>query len=211
MVGFARPTLATPRLAGHQDAIPRGTNSWSGSTDFGLFAGSHNAYSLIPASFGAKGVWPQGCASRLNRCRMAFRKAWPRCSDRPGLAGSLHDFLSERWWRSGCEAILWDITDGNSFDLDQTLTVLNRHCGSVLVRSPVSGPVLCIDKKFNIGANVCEMSNAIRVQLDDSPPYAEQAWTPLQLGQENARLRAGVIAMDRERLVNQADTGSEVG
>ena len=64
--------------------------------------------------------------------------------------GGLHDFLGDRWWRNGCEAILWDITDGNSFDSDETLSVLNRHCGGVLVRFPVSEPVLCIDTNFNI-------------------------------------------------------------
>jgi hypothetical protein len=124
--------------------------------------------------------------------------------------GQLHDFLGDRWWRTGCEAILWDITDGNSFDSDETLSVLNRHCGGVLVRSPVSEPVLCIDTNFNVGAEVCEIADAVRIQPDDWPPYAEPAWAPLELARENARIRAGVIAMDRERLVEQGDTGSEV-
>ena len=76
MAGFARPTLAsTSPGRTSRIAIPRGTNSWSGSTDFGLFAGSHSGYSLIPASSGATGVWPPGCVSRMNRCRRAFRKA----------------------------------------------------------------------------------------------------------------------------------------
>ncbi len=124
--------------------------------------------------------------------------------------GQLHDFLGDRWWRNGCEAILWDNTDGNSFDSDETLSELNRHCDGVLVRSSVSEPVLCIDTNFNIGPEVCEIANAVRIQPDDWPPYAEQAWAPLQLARENVRIRAGVIAMDRERLVEQDDTGSEV-
>lgn len=124
--------------------------------------------------------------------------------------GQLHDFLGDRWWQSGCEAILWDHTDGNSFDSEEILSVLNRHCGGVLVRSPVSEPVLCIDTNFNVGAEVCEIADAVRIQPDEWPPYAEQAWAPLQLSRENARVRSGVIAMDRERLVEQGDTGSEV-
>ena len=123
--------------------------------------------------------------------------------------GGLHDFLGDRWWRSGCEAILWDITEGNSFDTDQTLAVLNGRCGGVLERSPISQPVLCLDENFNIGSDVCEVADAVRVQPDDWPPYAEQAWTRLQMAQKNDRLRAVVIAMDRERLADESGADVE--
>lgn len=125
-------------------------------------------------------------------------------------AGQLCSFLGDRWWGSGCEAILWDITDGNSFDVEHTRGVLNQRCGNALWRSPAAEPVLCIDEDFNVGADTCDVSGAVRVQPDDWPPYAEQAWAPLQLARDDSRLRASVIAMDRERLTDQDDGHTEV-
>lgn len=159
-------------------------------------------------------LWSQGrLAARLRVTHQSLQDGFSKgLADafRPArYTGSLQNSLSERWWRSGCEAILWDITDGNSFDSDETLAVLNRHCGGVLLRSPLSQPVLCIDANFNSGSEVCEMAEAVRIQPDDWPPYAEQAWTPIQLAREDGRLRAGVIAMDRMRLKDQDDTAAE--
>jgi len=124
--------------------------------------------------------------------------------------GQLYDFLGDRWWGSGCEAILWGITGGNSFDPAQTLAATNQHCGNVLMRSPELEPVLCVDENFEIGVDVCEIAKAVRVQPDDWPPYAEQAWVPLETARENARLRACVIAMDRELVSDEGQTGGEV-
>lgn len=119
--------------------------------------------------------------------------------------GQLSNFLGLRWWCSGCEAILWDMTEGNSFDVERTRDLLNRYCDNALVRSSAAEPVLCIDDDFNVGAKVCDLSNAVRVQPDDWPPYAEQAWAPLELAQNHGRLRACVIQMDRGRLTDPND------
>jgi hypothetical protein len=97
------------------------------------------------------------------------------------------------------------MTEGNSFDVERTQDLLNRHCDNALVRSSAAEPVLCIDDDFNVGAEVCDLSNAVRVQPDDWPPYAEQAWAPLELAQNHGRLRASVIQMDRRRLTDPDD------
>ncbi len=116
--------------------------------------------------------------------------------------GQLRDFLGERWWRSGCESFLWDLTSGNSFDPEVTITTLNERCAGKLVRSPIAQPVLCVDEWFSLTNDVCNVENAVRVQPDDWPAYAEHAWVPLAEASANERLRAAVIANDRPRLIN---------
>lgn len=153
-------------------------------------------------------------AARLRVTRESLREGLSKGLDEifepARYTGSLDDFLGERWWQSGCEAVLWDITGGSSFDIDQVLAVLNQACSGVLERSGQSEPVLCVDAKFHIGGETCEMADAVRIQPDDWPPYAEQAWTSIQLAHEDARLRAAVIAMDRQRLSEPDDVESEV-
>jgi hypothetical protein len=123
--------------------------------------------------------------------------------------GSMRGFLGDRWWRTGCEAILWDVTSGNSFDPENTVIALNDRCANSLQRSGSMQPVLCVDENLLTSTEVCEVSDAVRVQPDDWPAYAEQAWTPLERATRNPRLRASVVEIDRGRLGDQSAIGPE--
>jgi hypothetical protein len=44
------------------------------------------------------------------------------------------------------------------------------------------------------------MEDAVRIRPDDWPPYADQPWTRIELALDEPRLRALVVAEDREKL-----------
>ncbi len=115
--------------------------------------------------------------------------------------GILDEFLGRRWWRSGVEAILWQATEGNSFDRDAILSVLSRVLGSSLVPSNIDQPVVCIDRDYQPLEEAFPADSAVRIQPDDWPPYADQAWTTLDLARQEPSLRALVLNQDRSRIL----------
>jgi hypothetical protein len=114
--------------------------------------------------------------------------------------GQLSGFLGEHWWRSGCEAIIWDLTAGNPFDPDRVRTILNERCGARLEPCAVGQPVNCVDENYQPIDDDCDVSAVVRLQPDDWPPYAEQACTTRRLASESPRLRAVTVDSDREML-----------
>jgi len=114
--------------------------------------------------------------------------------------GVLEDFLGARWWRAGVDSWLWQITGGNPFDVDEIHKALSSIGGAGLERSAVAEPVVCVDEKHVLLGTFSEADKAVRIQPDHWPVYAEQAWTTIELAREHSRLRAIVMAQDRERL-----------
>jgi hypothetical protein len=144
-------------------------------------------------------------ATRLRVTRESLRVALGQGLDarfEPAkYVGQLHDFEEgTRWWRAGIEAILWDVTGGRSFDSAGTREVLNQDCGNSLVPLPLSQPVLCLDYNFRFRKVPYDVADAVRVQPDDWPVYAEQAWAATEDARDEPRLAAAVIATDRHRL-----------
>ncbi len=116
-------------------------------------------------------------------------------------SGALHDFFGTAyWWHRGVESILWDVTGGGSFDAVTTLGVLNQRCANKLQALDAAHTVVCVDGNFRFRDEPCDVNEAVRVQPDDWPVYAEQAWATLQEVREQARLRSAVLAADRFRL-----------
>jgi len=114
-------------------------------------------------------------------------------------SGILSDFLGTKWWRAGVETYLWESTKGDPFDLKKLHAVIGAAVGSAL--SPtVAEPVVCIDENLQELNDLYPLADAIRIQPDDWPPFADQAWTPQILAAENPRLKALVIEQDRNRL-----------
>lgn len=113
--------------------------------------------------------------------------------------GILYDFLGPRWWRSGVEAFLWEVTRGNPFDPK------SLHDAPVLRRAKleaieVNEPVVCIDGNYRTLPQVSDVSSGVRIQPDDWPAYAEQAWTTIDLAKSDVSLSPLVLEEDRERL-----------
>jgi hypothetical protein len=117
--------------------------------------------------------------------------------------GALADFDGQaRWWRKGFESSLWDLTGGRSFDVKHTLALLNDRCAGALVTSGSRQPVLCLDDEFRILSEPREIEDAVRIQPDDWPSYADQAWAAVTDALIGTRIAAATIAADRARLFN---------
>lgn len=137
----------------------------------------------------------------------AFNTGLDKVFESACFKGHLHDFVDKRWWRSGFEAALWDMTDGKSFDPDTILTALNRCCNGNLQKLPFSQPVVCVTDSYQLSSQIINIDDAIRVQPDEWPSYAEQAWVPITNVKENGRLRAAVVTFDRVQIDNEESEG----
>ena len=120
--------------------------------------------------------------------------------DRLRYKGVLADFLGPRWWRAGVDSWLWEFTDGKPFDAEEIHKALASVSGGSLERASVPEPIICVDEKYLPLEAFSEADKAVRIQPDDWPVYAEQAWTTIELAREHSGLRAVVLSQDRDRL-----------
>jgi len=114
--------------------------------------------------------------------------------------GILQDFHGDRWWRSGVEALIWRLTDGNAFEPDAIREALADSSGATLEAVPQAQPYVCIDERYQAMQDFSDASAVVEVQPDDWPPYADQAWTTIELAQSNDAVGALVIEQDRHKL-----------
>jgi len=114
--------------------------------------------------------------------------------------GILADFLGPHWWRSGIESFVWQITDGNSFEPAAIHEALAGIGVNRLHPSGLVEPVVVIDDNYRALDEPVAIEAAVRIQPDDWPPYAEQAWTTIQLARDIPMLGALVIDLDRDMI-----------
>lgn len=114
--------------------------------------------------------------------------------------GLLSGFLGQRWWRSGIEFFLWNLTDGDPFDPERTRALLSEKIKVPLDPAESNHPVICVDDNYQPLEDSYEIDGAVRIQPDDWPPYAEQAWTTIELASCKSSLAALVVESDRDRL-----------
>ncbi len=114
--------------------------------------------------------------------------------------GGLAGFLGPRWWRCGVESFLWDLTNGNPFDPQSIRELLCKRVGRDFVPTRSNQPVVCVDENYQTLPDTFETTQAVRIQPDDWPSYADQPWTTIQLARENPALAALVVEADWERL-----------
>lgn len=114
--------------------------------------------------------------------------------------GILAGFLGARWWRSGAEAFVWTLTDGNPFDAHLIPSALASQTRLELQPTQHVQPVICVDRHYVPLRTLFSIEDAVRIQPDDWPPYADQAWTTIELAKQYPSLAALVISQDRFRL-----------
>jgi hypothetical protein len=114
--------------------------------------------------------------------------------------GQLSKFLGQRWWRSGIETFVWNITKGESSDPDRVREELGRRAGQKLEPSNSPQPVICVDRDLQPMTETVAPADAVRIQPDDWPPYADQAYASVSLAREEPSLKAVVFEPDREKL-----------
>lgn len=115
--------------------------------------------------------------------------------------GILSRFLGTRWWRVKVDRLLWRITKGNSSDISAVKRAIKNIVGTSLpASSPSDHPIICLGSKYRPLKKFYSMADAVRVRPDDWPPYADQAWTTIELAREYAHLKALVLQEDRDKL-----------
>lgn len=111
--------------------------------------------------------------------------------------GILGGFLGRRWWRSGIEDFLWQITEGNSGDFGLVRKALTEIAGEELEPSnPPDFPVVCLDENYRELREFCTQEDAVRIQPDYYPNYADQPWISKSLAKADTRMRSLVLRDD---------------
>jgi hypothetical protein len=115
-------------------------------------------------------------------------------------AGILSGFGGRRWWRAGVEAALWELTEGRPYNLRMISDAL-RIAGDLQVEADEGVDLVStIGPDYAPTEHVSPITKAVRVQPDDWPPYADQAWATISAVQQYPSLRAAVIAEDVPRV-----------
>jgi hypothetical protein len=114
-------------------------------------------------------------------------------------SGELATFSGERWWRSGVESLAFEATVA---DPGSTELLLKHVQGLAPMLEPCSlkEPVVTVDEDYRATDSLVELADAVRIVPDDWPPFADVAWTSIELAREDPRLRALVASADRDRL-----------
>jgi len=145
-------------------------------------------------------------AARLRVTHESLSKALSEDNDLMTLldhvryTGILADFLGPRWWRSGTESLVWELTDGDPFDVHRLVSILASKTSAELQTTEFMEPVVCVGHNHVPLATLSRIEDAVRIQPDDWPPYADQAWTTIELADQDPSLGALVISHDRHRL-----------
>ena len=145
-------------------------------------------------------------AARLRVTYESLSNALSEDNDLNGLLedirykGILSDFLGPRWWRSGAEALVWDLTDGDPFDVRRLPSILASKTSAALQTTDFMQPVVCVGRNHVPLSALSSIEDAVRIQPDDWPPYADQAWTTIELANQYPSLGALVISEDKDRL-----------
>lgn len=114
--------------------------------------------------------------------------------------GLANQFLGRRWWRSGVESLLWEITDGRPFDLASLKKSLAERSAAEIEFTPQEDPLVCIDEEYRVMDQFFDINSAVRLMPDDWPSYADVPWTPIEIAKANPEIRAAVLEQDQEKL-----------
>lgn len=95
--------------------------------------------------------------------------------------GLLCKFDGTRWWRGGIEQWLWNITDGQSSKPRTVLESLKKVGAEKLVPTEAVRPVVTLNEHFKQEHTLTSRSDAVAIQLDDWPSYAEPAYVRREL------------------------------
>ena len=124
----------------------------------------------------------------------ALAEALGRCA----YAGILAAFDGPRWWRSRVERMLWELSPDGA--LPATTDDLQHHTLLNLIPAATRNGVVALRADYTPAEEPVDVSEAVRIQLDDWPPYAEDAWAAIADAREDARLSRRVLPLDRDRL-----------
>lgn len=117
--------------------------------------------------------------------------------------GVLKGFVGPRWWRASLDYWLWDLGEGDAPAGEELHALLEERAGRELRSLGILDPVVVLGPTYQSLPTPASATDAVRIQPDDWPPFADDAWTTLELVADNSRLRDLVVPDDRD-LVDEA-------
>jgi hypothetical protein len=118
--------------------------------------------------------------------------------------GILSSFLGLRWWRAGVDSILWEQTKGRSFDPTAIKDLLDSS--GRLESLEIADPVTVLDEDLSPVRIPIDVRDAVRIQPDDWPDYADQAWVSVELAQDSDKVAGLVVSADKDRIAPITDS-----
>lgn len=109
--------------------------------------------------------------------------------------GFLDGFLGRRWWRAGVES--W-IDDHMGDEPLSSRALGHSLAGRYTSLEPLDmrNPIVCVDAEYR-NVDITESSEAVRIQLDDWPPYADVPWTRITTAVKDPGVAARVLLEDQ--------------
>jgi hypothetical protein len=114
--------------------------------------------------------------------------------------GIASQFLGRRWWRAGLESTVWELTDGNPFDISVLKNTLAARSTTEIQWTAQEDPIVCIDERYRTLEEFHDIPSAVRLMLDDWPSYADVPWTPVSIAKEHPEVLSAVVEQDREKV-----------
>jgi hypothetical protein len=111
--------------------------------------------------------------------------------------GVLCDLYGPQWWRAGIDELAFRLTDGAG-GIDRLQKALATLAGRKLTFLSHAA-VPAIDHSYR-PHELISVSEALRLQPDDWPPFADDAWASRELLAESSTLRGLVVPSDRDLL-----------
>lgn len=122
-------------------------------------------------------------------------------------SGPFNDFLGDRWWRAGVSYIgeeLLDVGQRHGFTRSQAVASgAGQLHGQSLDMLTVEDPVVGVNADYSVLPIPLSSASAVRLQPDDWPPYADDAWAArdtLSADDADPELLALVVSTDRWRI-----------
>lgn len=112
-------------------------------------------------------------------------------------SGILHEFEGRRWWRGRVEQLLWRLSGGRR---PASIEQLQALANTQLMPLSVSRGVVVVGADYTPHEPAADIEDAVRIQLDDWPPYAEPAWALISEVKNDPLLAQRVWPGDRDRL-----------
>lgn len=137
-------------------------------------------------------IQPESVSAALVKLPEAFQSV--------SYEGILGGFLGHRWWRAGLEALLWEGTKGQSDNPSEVFRIAVRELGEGLEPVTFANPVVVLNEDFSSSEKLAAAIGCVRLQPDDWPPYADQAWGLIDTVRGSALLRQITMEQDKSLL-----------
>jgi hypothetical protein len=112
--------------------------------------------------------------------------------------GMLSDLYGRHWWRSGLDELALDWTSGAG-GIEALQTSVRRLAGKRLTLNE-QDVVPVLDESTYRATRLAPLADAVRLRLDDWPPFADDAWVDRITVADSDRLRGLVVPNDLELL-----------